>query len=251
MRRRQIALFKDDFVSLCSKFDFDQVGLITPEAGDYPEIDELLDLIQANKKSVSFASLRIDRVNEKMLSALSSGGRHSITVAPETGNSNLRAKCGKKFSNELIIEKLRCAKEFGINKAKLYFMLGLPEETDEDVKSIADLCANIISETGQTIIISAGAFIPKPWTKWEMEQFAGIDEVKRKYRLLTEATRKIKKKTPVLRLTSPKEAEAEFVLAWAGSSESKQLAADIEKYGKRKFNFSDRQRTWEELRQFL
>lgn len=249
-RRREISLFKDEFVSLCDRFDFDQVGLVTPEAGDYPEIYELLELIQSNNKSVSFASLRIDRLNEKMISALSSGGRHSITVAPETGNEQLRFNCGKKFSNDLIIEKLRCAKEFGINNVKLYFMIGLPEETDENIKSIAELCSDIISATGQNIVISAGAFVPKPWTRWENEPFVGIHEIKRKYKLLIETTKKIKKKTPELRLTSPKESESEFVLAWCGSNESKQLATDIEKYGRRKFNFSDRERTWEELRQF-
>jgi len=249
-RRREISAFKEDFAKLCGQFEFEQVGLITPEAGDYVQINELLDLIQSNNKAVSFASLRIDRLNEKMLSALSLGGRHSITVAPETGNEKLRISCGKKFSNELIIEKLLSASRYGINKAKLYFMIGLPGEIDEDVKSIAELCSDIISATGQTLVISAGTFVPKPWTAWQQEEFIGVAEIKRRYKILTEATRRIKKKTPQLRLTSPKEAEAEFVLAWAGSSESLRLAEDIEKYGKRKFNISDRDRTIAELKQF-
>jgi len=249
-RRRDIGIFKDEFTKLCAEYEFEQVGLITPEAGDYVQINELLELIESNNKAVSFASLRIDRLNDRMLSALSLAGRHSITVAPETGNDKLRMACGKNFSNELIVERLLAASKHGINKVKLYFMIGLPRETDEDVEAIAELCSNIIDATGQMLIISAGTFVPKPWTKWQEEEFIGISEIKRKYKILTEATHHIKKKTPQLRLTSPKEAEAEFILAWSGSNESLQLAEDIEKYGKRKFNFSDRSRTMRELKQF-
>lgn len=250
-RRRDFSLLENCFDELCDKLDFDQVGLITPEAGDYPDIDKILDLIETKGKAVSFASLRIDRLNEKMLSALSRGGRHSITVAPETGRYELRVSCNKKFTNELIIEKLKLAASFGINRVKLYFMIGLPNETDEDICAIAELCAKIIEETGQTLVISAGTFIPKPWTKWQEEPFIGVSEIRRRYKLLTAEVRKIKKKTPQLRLTSAKEAETEFTLAWAGIKESKQLADDIEKYGKRKFNSSDRERTLVELKQFI
>lgn len=249
-RFREFSLLEESFENLCRKLEFDQVGLITPEAGDYPDIDKILDMLHKNGKSVSFASLRIDRLSGKMLEALSLGGRHSITVAPETGNEKLRAACGKKFSNALVVEKLKMAAEYGINSVKLYFMIGLPGETDADVKSIAELCAEIIEVTGQSLVISAGAFIPKPWTKWQKEAFIGAAEIKRRYRLLTAEVRKIKKKTPQLRLTSAKEAETEFVLAWAGCTESRMLAADVEKYGKRKFNCTDRERTLRELGQF-
>ena len=250
-RRREFSLFENCFDKLCERLDFSQVGLITPEAGDYREIDKMLDLIESKGKGVSFASLRIDRLNEKMLSALSRGGRHSITVAPETGNDKLRIACNKKFTNELIIEKLKLAASFEINKVKLYFMIGLPNETDADIISIARLCADIIAQTGQKLIISAGAFIPKPWTKWQREPFIGVSEIKRRYKLLSSEIKKIKKKTPQLRLTSAKEAETEFVLAWAGIAESRKLASDIEKYGKRKFNTSDREKTLLQLSQFV
>ncbi len=249
-RFRDFSLLEQSFESLCRKLDFDRVGLITPEAGDYPDIDKMLDIIETKGKSVSFASLRLDRLNEKMFSALSRGGRHSITVAPETGRDELRASCGKKFSNDLILEKLKMAASFGINNVKLYFMIGLPGENDEDVKAIAQLCGDIIKATDLNLIISAGTFIPKPWTKWQSAPFIGAAEIKRRYKLLSSEIRKIKKKTPKLRLTSAKEAETEFILAWAGIDESKRFAENIERYGHRKFNVSDRERTIAELSSF-
>lgn len=163
------------------KIKFDQVGFVTPEAGDYPEINKILDLLQKMDKGVSFASLRLDRLTEKMLDAITRGGRHSLTVAPETGRDCLRTSCGKRFSNDLIIEKLKLAKEKGINNVKLYFMIGLPEEHDDDIFAIPELCRRIIETTGQSLVISAGPFVPKPWTKWERHDFSGLQEIKRKY----------------------------------------------------------------------
>lgn len=250
VRFRDFSLIESTLTGLLDEIDFDQIGLITPEAGDYPDIDKVLDIIENCGKSVSFASLRLDRLTDKMLSVLSRGGRHSITVAPETGNNELRVSCGKKFTNTLIIDKLKAAAKHGIKNVKMYFMLGLPNETDEDVKSIADLCAEIIDVTGLKLVISAGSFIPKPWTKWQMEPFIGTSEIKRRYKLLSTEVRKMKRKTPKLRLTSAKEAETEFLLAWAGIHESRKLSEDVRKYGHMKFTNTNRERTIEELKHF-
>ncbi len=203
----------------------EQVGLVTPEAGDYPYIADLLDFLESRGKGVSFASLRIDRLTEKMVSALTRGGRHSLTAAPETGSDDLRHSCGKKFTNEMIIEKMEMARSLGIERAKLYFMVGLPGEGDGDIGSIADLTERIVARTGLDLTLSVNPFVPKPGTAWEKQAFAGVREIKRKYDLLSdEISKKIKKKRPKLRFMSPKEGQNEFSLAWYGYNESALLA---------------------------
>ena len=224
MRFRDPGVIMERLEQIFTDHEVGQVGLVTPEAGDYPQIEDLLDFLAAKGKGVSFASLRIDRLTEKMLSALKMGGRHSITVAPETGSDELRFTCGKRFTNELIAEKMELAASLGIDQAKLYFMTGLPGETDEDIRAIAALSGRIIERTGMNLILSVNPFIPKPGTAWSKAEFGGIPELKKKYDILIRELSKIKKKRPQLRMTSPKEAENEFSLAWYGYKESTALA---------------------------
>ena len=224
MRFRDPELIKERLAKIFSTCQIDQVGLVTPEAGDYPQLENLLDFLERENKGVSFASLRIDRITRKMLSALNKGGRHSVTVAPETGSEELRFSCGKKFTNDLILEKLDLASSLGIDQAKLYFMIGLPGETDDDIKAIADLSGRIILETGLNLILSVNPFVPKPGTAWKSMEFEGAEGIRRKYKILLQELSKIKKKRPQVRMTSPKEAESEFSLAWYGYNESVALA---------------------------
>ena len=90
------------------------------------------------------------------------------------------------------------AASLGIDQAKLYFMIGLPGETDEDIKSIAGLSAKIIDETGLNLILSVNPFVPKPGTAWNEARFEGIPGLKRKYDLLIGELSKIRKKKPQL-----------------------------------------------------
>ena len=247
MRYRDSGMIKERLEEIFSLCEVDQVGLVTPEAGDHPQIEDLLDFLESKNKGVSFASLRIDRLTEKMLYALKRGGRHSVTVAPETGSDELRFSCGKKFSNDIILEKLGLAASLGIDQAKLYFMTGLPGETDEDIKAIADLSGRIIAETGLNLILSVNPFVPKPGTVWSAMAFEGTAGIKKKYEILIQALTKIKKKRPQLRMTSPKEAESEFSLAWYGYNESVALAKNNGISKKVRFDPAARAKTLLEL----
>ncbi len=247
MRFRDPGVIMERLEQIFTDHEVGQVGLVTPEAGDYPQIEDLLDFLAAKGKGVSFASLRIDRLTEKMLSALKMGGRHSITVAPETGSDELRFTCGKRFTNELIAEKMELAASLGIDQAKLYFMTGLPGETDEDIRAIAALSGRIIERTGMNLILSVNPFIPKPGTAWSKAEFGGIPELKKKYDILIRELSKIKKKRPQLRMTSPKEAENEFSLAWYGYKESTALAKNRGVSKKVPFDSTARAKTLLEL----
>ena len=99
-------MIEEALEKITARFDVPQAGLVTPEAGDYPFLPQLVDRLIEKKIGVSFASLRLDRLSEQMITALAGSGRHSITVAPETGGEALRFGCGKKFTDDLILEKL-------------------------------------------------------------------------------------------------------------------------------------------------
>lgn len=229
MRFRSFDIIKEHLDEVLSKSNVTQVGLVTPEASDYPDLNKLIDYLEVRKMGISFASLRIDRLTERMITAQTCAGRHSITVAPETGLDALRLSCGKRFTNKTIIEKLSLAASKGVNQVKLYFMIGLPGETDEDIFAISELCHCIIEETGLSLILSVGAFVPKPGTPWQHQPFVGTSAIRKKYSAISSDLRTIKKKKPKLRLTSPKEAAEEFNLAWYGYNDSVELANAIEK----------------------
>lgn len=227
MRFRGVDALEEAIDRVTGRFDVPQAGLVTPEAGDYPFLPKLIDILRAKDMGISFASLRLDRLNEKMIEAMTAKGRRSVTVAPETGSERLRFSCGKKFTDGLIIEKLALAREMGIDKVKLYFMTGLPGESDDDITAITELCRRIISETGQSLTLSVNPFIPKPRTAWSGENFAGGRTIRQKYEKIKKDMRSISKKRPQLRLTGVKEAEEEYNLAWYGYDESRELARAI------------------------
>ena len=135
MRFRKFEAVEKAVDDITARFDIPQAGLVTPEAGDYPFIAPLLAKLREKEIGVSFASLRLDRLTPDMITATSESGRRSVTVAPETGSDGLRFACGKKFTNDLVVEKLAMARGLGIDKAKLYFMVGLPGEMDDDVSA--------------------------------------------------------------------------------------------------------------------
>lgn len=228
MRFRDFGLIDKAIADVTSRFNVPQAGLVTPEAGDYPYLDGLIDRLQEKKIDISFASLRLDRLTPKMLSALAGSGRRSVTVAPETGSEALRFACGKKFTDDLILEKLTMAKDMGIDKVKMYFMIGLPGETDEDITKMSELCGRVISETGQSLTLSVNPFIPKPGTPWEDAPFAGKRTIKARYEKIKKEMRALGKKMPQLRLTGIKEAESEYSLAWYGWQESASFAAAVQ-----------------------
>lgn len=195
-----------------------QVGLVSPETGDYPELSELLSGVASLGIPVSFASLRVDNINEEIVSALTRSGRHTLTVAPEAGNDRLRRECGKYFSNDDIIERLSMASSLGIRQVKLYFMTGIPGETSSDVDDIASLCDRVRSEARLRVTASVGIFVPKPMTFWEREKMISerdaFNRLKRLRRLFSNGPAKGCR----INIQQPKEAALEFSIAWRGLS---------------------------------
>lgn len=222
-RQRNATHVIADIRRIASRIEFEQVGLVTPEASDYRDLGELLEELTVLDKGVSFASLRVDRLTKDIVRTMVRGGRHSITIAPESGDDSLRRSCGKNFDNDRILEALEMAKSEGVTKAKLYFMIGLPNEGDEHVLSIAALCEKIRRETEMGLTITVAPFVPKPGTAWQNAPFEGTENLKRKYSLLATACKSVSR--GVLQGVSVKEAELEYVLTWGDSVQALRVAS--------------------------
>jgi radical SAM superfamily enzyme YgiQ (UPF0313 family) len=197
----------------CERRGFDRVGLVTPEASDYPELPELLETAFSRGLTISFASLRADGLTDFMLSALARGNRREITLAPEAGSDRLRRLCGKGFGNDLLVERARRAREYGIRAIKLYFMIGLPEETDEDLRAIAELALRVRAEADLRPIVSVAPFVPKPTSAWSARPFAGVVELRRRTALLRRflgSDRAIES-----RFAGAREAESQYGWTWS------------------------------------
>jgi radical SAM superfamily enzyme YgiQ (UPF0313 family) len=216
-----VNLVKRDIEEAGSVCDFSQIGLVTPEAGDYPALDELLEFAEERGKGISFASLRIDGLTERMVKALVRHGRSSVTIAPESGDDLLRERCGKRFTNRDVIEKLKMAAEYGARNAKLYFMVGLPGESDEQVLSISKLCSSAREETGLKITAAVSPFVPKPGTPWAEEVFGGEKNFKVKYSLISRSSGVSGVK---FQWGGIKEACLEHAISWAGARASRLIS---------------------------
>ncbi len=176
---------------------YEEVGLLSLSSADHSEIADitkgLADRYEGTQTGLSLPSTRVDAFNIDLANELTRNGRRSgLTFAPEGGSERIRRVINKMVSEDDLIRTVTAAYEAGWRQVKLYFMCGLPTETDEDVLQIADLAKRVI-ETGRQVsgrrdircTVSIGGFVPKPHTpfQWASQLSApGTDERLRKLR---------------------------------------------------------------------
>jgi radical SAM family uncharacterized protein len=178
---------------------FEEVGLLSLSSADHSEIAEitkgLADRYEGTNTGLSLPSTRVDAFNVDLANELSRNGRRSgLTFAPEGGSERLRRVINKMVSEEDLIRTVSAAFSNGWRQVKLYFMCGLPTETDEDVLQIAEMAKNVIragrEASGRKDIrctISIGGFIPKPHTPFQWASQCDPDTVDNRLRKLREA----------------------------------------------------------------
>nr|NLI49487.1 TIGR03960 family B12-binding radical SAM protein [Propionibacterium sp.] len=179
----------------------EEVGLLSLSSADHSEIGsiarELADRYAGTNVSLSLPSTRVDAFNVELAEELARNGRRAgLTFAPEGGSERLRRVINKGVTEEDLLQTVATAFTGGWRSVKLYFMCGLPTETDEDVVAIADLAARVIEAgrraTGQRDIhctVSIGAFVPKPHTPFQWAGQADIETIDRRLRLLRDRVR--------------------------------------------------------------
>jgi radical SAM superfamily enzyme YgiQ (UPF0313 family) len=166
-----------------------RVGLIGASVTDHPQILELCEAILARGGEPSPASMRADALTDDLLRALARGNVRTITLAPEAGTEALRKKIGKgQLKDSALFTAAELAARAGIPNLKLYFIVGLPEETPEDVAAIPALVSRL-AETGLRVSVGCSALVPKPGTPFARIPMAPEREVKAKLDLLRKALR--------------------------------------------------------------
>ncbi len=153
--------------------DCDSVGLISAAVGAHPEIESICEQLLHQDRKISFSSLRVEEIRPIMLDALVRSGQRGLTLAPETGSVRLRRRLAKAIEDEVFFTAIRRAQEAGLMEIKLYFMVGLPEEEDEDIAAIPAFIKNahrIMLEYGRPrgqlgiLGVNLGIYVPKPNT---------------------------------------------------------------------------------------
>ncbi len=179
----------------------EEVGLLSLSSADHSEIapvtKQLADRYEGTNVSLSLPSTRVDAFNIDLANELSRNGRRSgLTFAPEGGSERLRKVINKMVSEDDLIRTVAAAFANGWRQVKLYFMCGLPTETDEDVLGIADLAQKVI-KTGREAsgrrdircTVSIGGFIPKPHTPFQWAAQCDADTIDRRLKLLRDTVR--------------------------------------------------------------
>ena len=177
-----------------------EMTLASLSTSDYkylPELtDRLMDYCLPRKINISVPSLRVDSFSRELMQKLQLVRKSGLTFAPEAGTQRLRDVINKNLTEEEILDTCATAFSGGWNNVKLYFMLGLPTETDEDVLGIAELVFKIIQtwrktatnkKRGLRVHVSTAFFVPKPFTPFQWEPQISPQEYTRRQRLLKEA----------------------------------------------------------------
>jgi radical SAM superfamily enzyme YgiQ (UPF0313 family) len=159
----------------------DTVGLVAAAVSDYPRIEDLCHSILAEGSRVAVASLRADSATPELIAALAASKVQTITLAPEAATERLRRAVHKSIGDAHYLTTARLAAEHDIRRLRLYFMVGLPTESDDDVRAIPGFVRTLQRETGMSrVTVSAGPFVPKPHTPLERAPMLPIAETRRR-----------------------------------------------------------------------
>ncbi len=166
-----------------------RIGFVATAVGDHPELARILETCLQMNVNVALSSLRIPAMREEILSPLALSGARSVTLAPETGTDDLRRRLNKPITNASILEAVRCSQRCGIPDLKMYFIIGLPGESDADLIGIGEL----LKETREVMLaygrkrgkmgtLHAGfnVLVPKPYTPYAREAMLSRREARRR-----------------------------------------------------------------------
>ena len=173
VRERDPRQILDELLKEVHTDGWDEAGLISLSSSDYTCIRELLfallNAVNTDKTHIALPSLRVDSLDTRLVSLMQSLGREGLTIAPEAGSQRLRDVINKNLSEAEILQGLEIAKSLGWQKIKLYFMIGLPTETDEDIRAIEELIhtINLRANKRMNISVTLSPFTPKPFTPFQ------------------------------------------------------------------------------------
>ena len=198
VREKSHAVLNEQARALYQSTGYEEISLTSLSISDYTELeplcDELLSWTDDNMVSLSLPSLRVDNFNKELMSRIDSVRSSSLTFAPEAGTQRLRDVINKNVREEDVLRAVNVAFDAGKTNVKLYFMEGLPTETDEDLEGIAKLAERVVDayfenphkQKGRRpqVTVSVSCLIPKPFTAFQWEAQDTMEELARKQEFL-------------------------------------------------------------------
>lgn len=170
-----------------------KVGLISATVGNHPEIKELCAKLMEAELRVGFSSLRADQLPDEMIQAMVKSGAKSMTLAPESGSEALRRSINKKFSDDCYFDAAERAFRQGIENLKMYSMVGLPNETEDDIDALITLVGKTralqrrVGNPGARVTLGMGLFVPKPLTPYQWSAQLGVKDAKKRMAVVKKA----------------------------------------------------------------
>lgn len=198
VREKSVETINSQAKALCEHTGYDEISLSSLSTSDYRKIEPLLNsmLTWCNESEISIAlpSLRIDNFSDELLEKISAIRKSGLTFAPEAGTQRLRDVINKNVTEDEVLNTCKTAFAGGYTSVKLYFMLGLPTETDEDLRGIIDLAQKIVDayyalptrQKGKAVnvSVSVSSFVPKPFTPFQYEPQDTVETIREKQQLL-------------------------------------------------------------------
>lgn len=207
VREKSFEIVNRQAKCLCDNTGYEEISLSSLSTSDYTQLEELLsNMLEWSDKenvSISLPSLRVDNFSPELLEKIKKVKKSGLTFAPEAGTQRLRDVINKNVTEEEIMRTCTTAFAGGYTSVKLYFMLGLPTETDDDLRGITELGQKIVNAyynmpdrvkgKSVNVSISVSSFVPKPFTPFQYEPQDTLEEIERKQRLLIDSvtTKKI------------------------------------------------------------
>ena len=203
VREKSADVVNEQAMCLCNNTGYDELSILSLSTSDYTQLNEMLEKMlpwtQEQKINLALPSLRIDNFSDDLLQKIASVRKSGLTFAPEAGTQRLRDAINKNVTEEEILNTCLTAFQGGYTAVKLYFMMGLPTETMEDIEGIADLGMKIIHLFGKmpdkpkgksvSVSISCSTFVPKPFTPFQFEPQDDADTIKAKQQHLLESVK--------------------------------------------------------------
>ena len=201
VREKSASVVNRQARALCKNTGYDEMSLSSLSTSDYTHLEEMLDEMlswtECDKIALSLPSLRIDNFSEELMQKINRLKKSGLTFAPEAGTQRLRDVINKNITEDDILTTCATAFRGGYTAVKLYFMMGLPTETDEDIVGIAELAQKIVDlyynlpekpkGKAVNVSISVANFVPKPHTPFQFEPQITREEMIRKQMLLKDS----------------------------------------------------------------
>lgn len=162
-----------------------RIGLVGAAVSDHPDLEEIAQAIRELDGGFTVASLRADQLSPIVLAGLQESGTKTLTLAPEVGSARMAQVINKGFGELELLQGVAMARQAGLHRIKLYFMVGLPQESDADIRAIVDLVEKVQDQLqGGTIRLSVAPFVPKAHTPFQRVSMASAAVQQKRIRFL-------------------------------------------------------------------